>query len=137
MTFNVQDSEATPLSRMGDMGEEKQSMNYESDTYIYKVCDPADPNDESLGWYDWLADCAMTSHICNDRNSFVTYHPQNNTVAGVGNVKAKVKGSGTVELMATYLGQSHYMKLTNVLHIPTNRNNLLSLEQLDSTGGSY
>jgi hypothetical protein len=60
-----------------------------------------------------------------------------NTVAGVGNVKANIKGSGTVELMVTYLGQSHYMKLMNVLHIPTNRNNLLSLGRLDSAGGSY
>jgi hypothetical protein len=39
--------------------------------------------------------------------------------------------------LVTYLGQSHYMKLMNVLHIPTNRNNLLSLGRLDSAGGSY
>jgi hypothetical protein len=37
MMFNVQDLEATLLSRMGGMGEEKQSMNYESDTYIYEI----------------------------------------------------------------------------------------------------
>ena len=101
--------------------------NKDQDTYIYEACDPADPNDESLGWYDWLADCVTTSDICNNQNSFKTYKPDCKTVAGVGNVKANVHGKGTVELISMYKGHSHSMTLTDVLHIPTNQKNLLSL----------
>jgi hypothetical protein len=49
----------------------------DEETYIYETYDPTDPNDESLGWYDWLADSVTTSHICNDRKSFTTYQPKN------------------------------------------------------------
>ena len=99
---------------------------------------PNDPHDESLGWYDWLADCATTSHICNDRESFKTYQLENDTtVAGVGNVKTNGKGHGMVELISTYNGCAYSMKLTNILHIPSNRNNLLSLGRLDAAGGGY
>lgn len=139
MTFCAQESGASLLSRLGGedtMGEKRISDDDEQ--YIYETYDPTDPNDESLGWYDWLADCATTSHICNDRESFKTYQPENDTtVAGVGNVKTNVKGRGTVELISTYNGHAYSMKLTNVLHIPSNRNNLLSLGRLDAAGGGY
>ena len=90
MTSNVQTKGAMLLSRMEGVGVE----NKDQDTYIYEACDPADQNDKLLGWYDWLADCVMTSHICNNRDSFNTYKPDCNTVAGVGNVKANIMGKG-------------------------------------------
>ena len=66
--------------------------------------------------------------ICNNCKSFKTYQLENDTtVAGIGNVKTNVKGHGVVELISTYNGCAYSMKLTNILHIPSNRNNLLSL----------
>ena len=97
-----------------------------------------DPNNELIRFYDWLADCATTSHVSNQLDAFTTYHPENNTtVAGVGNIKAQVAGRGTVELESTCNGHTYGLQLKNVLHIPTNRNSLISLGRWDDAGGSY
>jgi hypothetical protein len=110
----------------------------DEETYIYKMYDPTDPNDESLGWYDWLADSVTTSHICNDHKLFTMYQPEKDAaVAGAGNNKMTVEGRGTVDLIVTHNGHAYSMNLTNVLHVPTNRNNLLSLGRLDAAGGHY
>jgi len=43
-------------------------------------------NDKPVTFYDWVADSATTSHICNQRDAFVTYKPiTGKTVSGVGN----------------------------------------------------
>ena len=97
-----------------------------------------DPNNELIRFYDWLADCATTSHVSNQLDAFITYqHEDNITVAGVGNIKAQVAGRGTVELLSTCNGHTYCLQLKNVLHIPTNRNSLLSLGRWDDAGGSY
>jgi hypothetical protein len=92
MTFSTEGQGVALLSRLG--GENKEDeLTAKDDDYIYEMYDPSDPNDKSLGWYDWLADCATTSHICNDRDLFMTYQPESNpTVTGVGDVKATMKG---------------------------------------------
>jgi hypothetical protein len=48
-----------------------------------------------------------------------------------------VEGRGTVDLIATHNGHTYSMNLMNVLHVPTNQNNLLSLGCLDAAGGRY
>ena len=58
-------------------------------------------------------------------------------VSGVGNVKTKANGRGTVELMSTYNGHNYTLQLENVLYIPSNRNNLISLGRWDKAGGWY
>ncbi|KAF8055684.1 hypothetical protein FPV67DRAFT_1355510, partial [Lyophyllum atratum] len=62
--------------------------------------------------YDWLADSATTAHISNQRR-------------------------GTVELESYIDGTTYILKLQNVLHIPDNRNNLMSLGRWDASGGRY
>jgi hypothetical protein len=64
--------------------------------------DPTGDNDECLLYYgDWLADSAMTLHICNTRELFISYEPTKGIiVAGVGNVKLPVIGCGIVELQS-------------------------------------
>jgi hypothetical protein len=50
-------------------------------------------NDEHVLYYDWLADLATTSHICNNCEAFTTYSPIKNVpITGVGNLKAHAKG---------------------------------------------
>ena len=81
-----------------------------------------------LLYYDWLADSATTSHVSNQRDAFKTYQPLTDTnVSGVGNVKTKALGRGTIELNSSYNGKNYIIELKNVLYIPTNRNNLISL----------
>jgi transposase InsO family protein len=131
--LNVQDVNASI-----EEGEPETSNKLIDEPTIYDAYDPTDPNDELIEWYDWLADCATTSHVTNQRDAFITYCPEvNTTVSGVGNVKAQVAGRGTVELESSYKGIKYTLRLKDVLHIPTNRNNLLSLGRLDSAGGSY
>ena len=94
--------------------------------------------DSRLLYYDWLGDSATTSHVCNRREAFKTYHPlTGTTVSGVGNVKTKAEGRGTVELKSAYGGNDYILELENVLYIPTNRNNLILLGRWDKAGGRY
>ena len=91
-----------------------------------------------LLYYDWLADSATTSHVSNQRDAFKTYQPLTDTnVSGVGNVKTKALGRGTIELNSSYNGKNYIIELKNVLYIPTNRNNLISLGRWDKAGGCY
>jgi hypothetical protein len=91
-----------------------------------------------LIYYNWLADSATTSHVTNRRDAFKTFKPLNGiTVSGVGNVKAKAEGRGNVVLISYYDGHKSMLELQDVLYIPTNRNNLLSLGKWDKGGGQY
>ena len=90
-----------------------------------------------LIYYDWLGDSVTTSHVCNQHEAFKTFHPFSTTVSGVGNVKIEAKGKGTVKLKSSYKGQKYIIELKDVLYIPTNRNNLISLGKWDKATGPY
>ena len=95
-------------------------------------------NNKSFNFYDWFADSATTSHICNQKEAFVSYQPvTGRTVAGVGNNQAIVEGRGKIELESIYNDYKYLLRLENVLHIPSNRNNLISLGRWDHAGGRY
>ena len=94
----------------------------------FKEYKESNENDERVLYYDWLADSATTSHICNDREAFTNYHHDGEgTVIGVGSVKAAIQGRGTVRLYSECEGVSYTLTMENVLHIPANKNNLISL----------
>jgi hypothetical protein len=83
---------------------------------------PLSGNDYHLLWYDWVADSATTSHICNAREAFAEYSPADGiTVAGVGNTKMSVAGHGTVKLHSCCEGWEYNLRLENVLHILYNQ----------------
>jgi len=95
-------------------------------------------NDEHVLYYDWLADSATTSHICNNHKVFITYSPIKNVpIMGVGNLKAHAKGQGTVQLQSHYKGRRYVLQLEDVLYVSDNRNNLLSLGCWDQDGRLY
>jgi hypothetical protein len=100
--------------------------------------DPLSGNDYRLLWYDWVADSATMSHIYNAHEAFAEYSPADGiTVAGVGNTKMSVTGHGMVKLRSRCKGQEYNLRLENVLHIPSNRNNLLALGRWEKNSQTY
>jgi len=103
----------------------------------YDACN-LEGNDEHLIWYDWVADSATMSHITHQREAFINYTPSSNTsVTGVGGMKVKIAGRGTVILILTFNGQKYILRLEDVIHVPEQTNNLISLGRWDKSGGTY
>ena len=91
--------------------------------------------DDRLIYYDWVADSMTTSHVANRREIFTTYETlHSTTVAGVGDIITRAEGRGTVQLISKCKNHTYMLTLRDVLHIPTNRNNLLSLGQWEMDG---
>ena len=129
VAFSLNESSEIPM----DESEEGQFFNFDEPI----VYDSTEYNPRLI-YYDWLGDSATTSHVSNRREAFKTFQPlTDTTVSGVGNVKAEAKGRGTVELKSSYEGHDYILELKNVLYIPTNRNNLISLGRWDKAGGQY
>ena len=98
----------------------------------------SDEYDSRLIYYNWLADSATTSHVCNRREAFTSFRPLTaTTVTGVGNLVTKAEGRGTVELTSWCNGHKYILQLENVLYIPNNRNNLISLGKWDQEGRQF
>ena len=88
--------------------------------------------DEHLIFYNWLTDSATTSHVCNRHDAFTSFHPLTATkVTEVGNMVTKAKGRGIVELTSWCKGHKYILQLENVLYIPNNWNNFISLSKWD------
>ena len=112
---------------------DEEEHNFDS----YQACN-YEVNDERLIYYDWVADNATSSHIASECDSFETYTKiQKSTVAGVGGKKAAAIGHGTVTLISNCNGVNWTLKLENVLHVPGQRNNLISLGRWDKAGSTY
>ena len=104
--------------------------NYSGSTYNTNEID------KPVAYYDWFRDSATSSHVTNRQDIFLTYQPLWNTsVIGIGKLTAKVEGKGTIELKSQYNNKKYFLKLHNVLHIPSNKNNLIFLEKWDAAGG--
>jgi len=98
----------------------------------------SDEYNSRLIFYNWLADSAMTSHVCNRCEAFTMFHSLTATsVIGVGNLVTKAKGQGTVELTSWCNGHKYILQLKNVLYIPNNPNNLISLSKWDQGGRQF
>jgi hypothetical protein len=75
----------------------------------------SDGTNETLIWYDWLADSATTSHIANRCEVFTEYTPiPDMKVTGVGNTTISAAGRGTVELESICDGHTYNMQLEQV-----------------------
>jgi hypothetical protein len=65
-------------------------------------------NDEHTLYYDWLADSATTSHITNQRDTFMTYEPiQNTPITGVRGLQAQAEGHSNVNIITSYNSTSY------------------------------
>ena len=113
---------------------EEQAGACNFDTYDQSTTE----NDERLLFYDWLADSATTSHVVNMRDAFTSFQSlQNTLVNGVGSATTHAHGRGTVEIESEVDGYKYILKLEDVLYIPSNPQNLLSLGRWDNAGGTY
>ena len=115
-------------------------LQEDEEMYNYNGYNSADLNkiDERLIYYDWLADTATTSHVSNCLEAFTSFKPLKDAkVTGVGNTFAQVEGRGTIKLESQIDGQKFVIELNDVLYIPSNKQNLLSLGRWDTAGGQY
>jgi len=94
-------------------------------------------NDKPMIIYDWLADTATMSHVTNMRDAFTSFTPLIRPVRGVGNAETHAEGRGTIKIRTKVNEQEYDLTLTDVLYIPTNQQNLLSLGRWDKAGGEY
>jgi len=86
--------------------------------------------------FEWIADSASTIHVTNRRDAFTTYTPVPDIkVTGIGGVQAFAVGKGTVYINSECDGKQTIIRLQNVLHIPCNQNNLLSIIRWDKSPG--
>jgi hypothetical protein len=86
--------------------------------------------------FEWILDSAYSYHVCINKDWFSTYDPvQNGGLVRMGdNIPCEVIGIGSVKIR-TYDGMTR--TLTDVRHIPTMFNNLISLGTLDNLGYKY
>ena len=109
VTFMTEEDHDTQMN-LPNEGQKSHSNNYNVNNM--------NQNDKCVIFYDWLANSATTSHICNQKEVFMTYEPlTGKTVAGVGNKHANVEGRGTIELESAFQGNKYLLKLENVLYI--------------------
>jgi hypothetical protein len=108
LTLNVE--EVTPQeensSMFFDPSEEGQYYNFNcGNTYnINNINEP-------VIYYGWFGDSASTPHVTNRGDIFKTYEPlHNKSVVGVGRLKAKYEGKGTVELESRYNNKTYILK---------------------------
>ena len=110
------------------------NMDMDTDTYDdakyhnFEHVPSSTEMDLRLIYYDWLANTGATSHITHQRDTFTTYERISEVpISGVGKLKACMVGIGNVKLISEYNGHTYVLELQNILHVPNNRNNLMSL----------
>jgi len=118
------------MANMADVND----MDIDSDTYDdakyhnFKHVPSSTEIDLCLIYYDWIADTGATLHITHRHNTFNTYKPIPAVpIAGVGGAKAHAIRWGNIKLKSKWNGKIYILDLQNVLHMPKNKNNLLSL----------
>jgi len=111
---------------------------YDGEYYNFDHVPSSDEMDIRLIYYDWLADSAATTHITHQRDAFITYKiiPEV-PISGVGGLKTHVIGRGRVNLQLECDGKTYILELHDILHVPDNHNNLLSLGRWETAGRSY
>ena len=122
-----------------DSGAESDSDTYnDAEYHNYEHVPSSTEMDIRLIYYDWIADSGATSHITHRRDAFDTYEPITPIpISGVGGAKAHTIGRGNVKVKSECNNRTYILELKNVLHVPKNKNNLLSLGKWEREGQSY
>ena len=90
----------------------------------------SDEIDIRLIYYNWLADSGATTHITHQCDAFITYESiLEIPISGVGGLKTHVIRQGRVNLWSECDDNTYILGLYDVLHVPDNHNNLLSLRR--------
>jgi hypothetical protein len=81
---------------------------------------------------EWIVDTGATRHICTNKDMFTTYEKTDGENVFMGNsASATVQGKGKIVLTLT---SGKLITLTNVLHVPEMRRNLISGSLLMKAG---
>ena len=84
---------------------------------------------------DWLLDSGTTSHICTDRDAFITYQTVKDvSVSGIDG-ETHVHGIGVIMILLAVDGRKFRHLLQNVFYIPDAPNCLLSVSCFNDAGG--
>jgi len=85
--------------------------------YINNTIISTGNQDHSL--YNWIADSASTSHICNKQEVFIEYTSIKDEIPiyRVGNITTNGIGRGKVIIQAIHNGKTHKIIPNNVLHV--------------------
>ena len=76
--------------------------------------------------------------MSNCQDAFTTFKPSENTlVGGIRGIKTHAAGRGTISLESNCNGRKYTLTLQDVLYIPGNKNNLISLRCWEAVGGEY
>ena len=118
----------------GDRAAQTQETDDPAAGSSYDIAYMATPTDFSK--YDWLLDCASSTHLCTTRDAFIDYTPlQNSSLKGVGPVDAPILGKGTVLLKFRVGGKTITHRLLDVKHVPSAPNCLMSQGRFIEEGG--
>jgi len=102
----------------------------DKENYNFDMYDPCilNSNDEYLTYYSWLVDCTTSSHVTYQQDAFTLYTPlKNASVTRIGGKEATIKDHRMVEFISTCNGKKYLICLEDVLHVPGQWNNLISL----------
>lgn len=78
----------------------------------------------------WCLDSGASSHICNDKSSFISLIEIKNFVKLPNEERAKVEGIGTVNIKVKINTVLHNITLEDILFVPEIRGNLLSISKI-------
>ena len=85
----------------------------------------------------WVLDSATTSHISNDKRTFIDYQTlTNSTVKGIGKEPASAAGRGTIAMEFDVEGKKIQHRMKDVIYVPEAPNCLLSVSRFEEAGGS-
>lgn len=78
----------------------------------------------------WCLDSGATSHMCCDKNSFVSLNPvQKQVVKLANNESADIKGKGTVIINTLINDKINKIRLEDTLYVPDLKTNLISVSK--------
>jgi hypothetical protein len=78
-----------------------------------------------------------TLHVTNMCNALINFKPPRNSMSGIGNAQTCAQGRRTVRIQTETDNGQHNLNLKDVLYIPTNPQNLLSLGRWDKASRTY
>jgi hypothetical protein len=123
-------------NRPGHKAAECHSKNGSENVKCAKsVClNTSSTRSESLS-LSWCLDSGATAHLCNDIRYFRTINDSKRGTLNLANAATtRTMGDGTVEFTADVYGDATSVSLSNTLHVPDLRTNLMSIGKITDRG---
>lgn len=138
--FAAQGDEAWVLAAMAgpEIPLQTGSESVDTDIDLEVTCNPRALNATTEREFDTIFhDSGATRHIFHDKTLFHTYETLSRPVrvSGFGSkLSAEAPAKGSIKFSANINGETKVLTMTDVLHVPTARVNLVSQSQMDLKG---